>query len=71
MNRRELLKAGAAAAAPMIVPAGVLGRGGRAGANDRIQIGFIGLGGRARYLISKEEFPGADIVAVADCFSSQ
>jgi len=71
VNRRELLKAGAAAAAPMIVPAGVLGRGGRAGANDRIQIGFIGLGGRARYLISKEEFPGADIVAVADCFASQ
>jgi predicted dehydrogenase len=38
------------------------------GANDRIRLGFIGLGGRARWLITNEEYPGAEIVAVADCF---
>ncbi len=67
MNRRDFLK-GAAAAAPMIVPAGVLGRGGVPGPNDRINIGFIGAGGRATWLLKNEEFPGAQIVSVADCF---
>jgi predicted dehydrogenase len=38
------------------------------GANDRIRIGFIGLGGRARWMIQNEEYPGAEIVAVADCW---
>ncbi len=70
MKRRDVLKAGLAAA-PLFVPSHVLGGAGRAGANDRIQIGFIGLGGRARWLIEHEEFPGADIVAAADCFPPQ
>ncbi len=40
-----------------------------AGANDRIRLGFIGLGGRARWLLQNEEFPGAEILAVADCYA--
>jgi predicted dehydrogenase len=36
--------------------------------NDTIRLGFIGLGGRARWLLKNEKFPGAQIVAVADCF---
>jgi len=60
MNRRNFLKT--TAAVPLVVPSRVFG------ANDRIRLGFIGLGGRARFLISSEEYPGAEIVAVADCF---
>lgn len=50
--RRTFLKtAGAAAAAvPQFVPSGVLAAPGRTGANDRINVGHIGMGGRARSL---------------------
>ena len=55
--RRTFLKtAGAAAAAgaafgvPHLVPSGVLAAPGRKGANDRITVGHIGMGGRARGL---------------------
>lgn len=41
------------------------------GANDRLRIGFIGLGGRAQWLLKNEKFPGAEIVAMADCFLPQ
>jgi predicted dehydrogenase len=58
MNRRDFL---------YIVPAGVFGRPGKPGANDRIRVGFIGQGGRARWLMGYD-LPGAEIVAVADCF---
>lgn len=37
-------------------------------ANDRIQVGIIGVGGRARWILKNEALPGADVVAVADCF---
>ncbi|MCW5981507.1 MAG: Gfo/Idh/MocA family oxidoreductase [Bryobacteraceae bacterium] len=62
MDRRSFVQL---AAAPAFVPASAFG------ANDRIDIGFIGLGGRARWLIEHEEFPGGQIVAVADCMLSQ
>jgi len=67
MNRRNFLKSTAAAAAafPYIAPPTVRG------ANDRIQIGFIGAGGRARWLIEKEDFDPARIVAIADCWLPQ
>lgn len=38
------------------------------GANDRIRLGFIGAGGRAKWLMKNERFTGAEIVAVADCW---
>lgn len=38
------------------------------GPNDRIQVGFVGLGGRARWILKNEALPGAEVVAVADCF---
>ncbi len=57
MNRRNFLRASAAAC--------LAGR--KASPNDRIRIGFIGLGGRARWLLSYP-MPEAEIVAVADCF---
>lgn len=43
----------------------------KASANDRIRLGFIGLGGRARWLLKNETFPNAEIVALADCYLPQ
>lgn len=70
MNRRGFINAVAAASAPLFVPSHVLGKPGRPGANDRIQIGFIGAGGRGRFLMSYfgNEVTEAEIVAVADCY---
>jgi predicted dehydrogenase len=68
MNRREFLAAAGAISLPYVVPCRVVGAVGKPGANDRIRLGFIGVGNRGRWLISTQEFPGADIVAVADCF---
>jgi predicted dehydrogenase len=46
LSRRNFLKTSTAAAvAPMILPSGVLAAPGRAGANDRIITGHIGVGG--------------------------
>ena len=71
MRRREFLRRSAAAAAllslPHLVPHHVLAAPGQPGANERLKIGFIGLGGRARWILTKEALPGADVVAVADC----
>jgi predicted dehydrogenase len=60
MNRRSFLKN--AVAFPYVAAASVRG------ANDRIQLGIIGVGGRARWLIQHEDFGVGRIVAVADCF---
>ena len=38
-------------------------------ANDRLRVGIIGVGGRARWILKNEALPGADVVAVADCFA--
>jgi len=64
VNRRTFLRNSltTAAAFPYVARHTVLG------ANDRIQVGIIGLGGRARWLIQHEDFGEGRIVAVADCF---
>ncbi len=72
MKRREFLRrsstAAAALAFPLLLPRQVLGATKRTlGPNDRIQVGFIGVGGRARWILKNEALPGADLVAVADC----
>ena len=36
------------------------------GANDRVEIGFIGVGNRARWLLRREDFGTARVVAMAD-----
>lgn len=75
MKRRDFLRQSAAAAAaisfPLLVPREVLGAGRKPGPNDRLQIGFIGLGGRARWILKDEALPGAEVVAVADCFRNR
>jgi predicted dehydrogenase len=69
MNKRAFLKHAAVAVSfPLWIPRSALARSGQVGANDRLQVGFIGVGGRARWIMTKEDLPGAEIVAVADCF---
>jgi predicted dehydrogenase len=72
-NRRQFLGTALRAAAfagtfgaPLFVPRRALGGAGRIGANDRITVGAIGVGGRATLLL--EELPAsAQIVALSDC----
>ena len=65
--RRAFLKAAVTTlAAPAVIPATVLGQPGRTGANDRIHVGLIGAGFRARDLIA-ESPADLKLVAVADC----
>jgi len=45
VSRRRFMAGAAAVAAPMILPSGVLGVGGKPGANERIVTGHIGVGG--------------------------
>ncbi len=68
ISRRRFLSRSAATgiALPYLVPSGVLAAPGRPGANDRVVIGFIGTGGRARQLM--DHVPaGGRIVAICDC----
>ena len=71
-NRRSFLKQGSALAAagigsPYFVPSTALAAPGRPGANDRVGVGFIGTGGRARQLM--DHLPEqAQIVAICDVY---
>jgi len=71
-SRRSLLAraAGTAAAGigmPQLVPSGVLAAPNRPGAGERVTVGVIGVGGRARLLI--DQLPEtAQIASAADCF---
>jgi len=71
LKRREFLRRSAGLTAvlgfPLLLPRDVLGAAGRPGPNERLQIGFIGLGGRARWILKDEALPGAEVVALADC----
>ncbi len=72
LSRRRFLTQTAVAAAagvslPYLVPDGVLAAPGRPGANDRVIIGFIGTGGRARQLMDHIPAEGR-IVAICDCY---
>lgn len=64
-TRREMLKAGAAAVAlPYLVPRHVFG------ANETVVTAIIGLGGRARSIVTESRgMPNMRIAAVCDCFA--
>lgn len=68
MKRRNFLKAAAALSVPVFVPSTVFASEDQPGANDRVRVGFAGLGGRARWILLNEDLPGARIEAVSDCF---
>lgn len=64
---RGLGLAASAVALPTFVPSGVLAAAGRPGANDRIGIGFIGMGRQATALLTEmNKQADARLVAVAD-----
>jgi hypothetical protein len=69
-RRRFLRRSGAAislAAAPMIVPRSVLGRGAaQPGPNQRVLLGIIGCGERGQQLANNVP-AGAQVAAVSDC----
>ena len=65
--RRAAAGTAAAAAFPYLIPRHVLGAPGRPGANDRIQVGVIGVGNRANLLIDQLPQPG-QVAALADCW---
>ena len=67
-TRRQILRAGAAAAAaPYIVPAHVLGRGNAAPPSETVRVGVIGCGGRARVIREAADVKGFRVVAACDC----
>jgi hypothetical protein len=67
VRRREVLKAAAVVcAAPCLISATALSRPGRLASNDRIRVGLIGAGFRARDLIA-ESPADLQLVSIADC----
>lgn len=67
LNRRDFLKT-AAIAAPLIISSKALGRTG-AGANETVNIGLIGLGGRCKHIAETcGHIANVRIAAVCDCF---
>jgi predicted dehydrogenase len=68
-SRRRFLEASLAASAATVLSAARSARGAVVGANDRIRIGVIGTGGRARYLMRLlADLPGHEMVAVSDVY---
>lgn len=71
MDRRELLAATGILATPYLIPSTALAQPGRLGANDRIVLGHIGLGGMGRkHLRDAQEFQKQGkvrIAALCDC----
>ena len=68
LDRRRFLEvAGGAAAGALLGPR--LARAAALGANDRIRVGVIGTGGRARCLMRLlKALPGCEMVAVCDVY---
>lgn len=69
-RRRMLSRTTAALALPWLIPSRVLAAAGRVGANDRVNVGVVGLGGRARGLVDEARgVADMQVVAVCDCFT--
>ncbi len=70
-SRRDVLKIGTAAVAlPYLIPANVLSAKDRPGANDKVIVGIIGLGGRAQGIVGESrDIADLRIAAVCDCFA--
>ncbi len=75
MKRREFLKRSAVATSsivglPWIVPADALGREGQATPSETVNVGIIGVGGRARAIAKTcQEIPQIRVRAICDCFA--
>ncbi|MDR3199362.1 MAG: Gfo/Idh/MocA family oxidoreductase [Planctomycetaceae bacterium] len=77
VSRRRFLKqsatvlSAAGIASPVLIPRTALAQNGNVGANDRIIVGFVGTGGRAKQLMSHIPQNRAKIVAVSDLWRSK
>ncbi len=77
LTRRDVLKAGCAAAAgfamPTVIPSSALGNQETAAASERVTLGHIGVGGRGRFLfnLTQQHGQGIQSVAVADCYQDR
>ena len=71
LDRRSFLgKSAAALALPYFVPSNALAAPGRPGANDRVNVGIIGTGHRAKDIARTcFKIPGINIVSISDCFA--
>lgn len=70
LSRRSFIEAGCAAVGlPYLIPANVRGAEGKPGANDRVNVAAIGLGGRCRGVTKTcLEIPEMRVVAICDIF---
>jgi predicted dehydrogenase len=67
LSRREMIKKTAIGLSfPLFVPRSVLGGAGSPGANERVGVGAIGVGGRASLLLNQLPEDG-QIIALSDC----
>lgn len=66
-TRRDVLKAGAAAALPALVPGQVLGLNHSASPSETVKVGVIGCGGRAGLIREGADVKGFRVVAACDC----
>jgi len=77
LTRRRFLKASAEAGAagisfPYFVPSHVLGQQGRVGANDKIAIGFVGVGGRGGDHVNNfHNMPSVRVTGICDVDNRQ
>jgi glucose-fructose oxidoreductase len=75
MTRRGFLSraaaAGAAAAAPLVVPSTALGDAAKAAPSDRVGVGHIGCGGRGGSLLGIGQCRNAQAVAKCDAYKSR
>ena len=72
LTRRDLLKKASALAAPMIVPASVLGKDGTTAPSNRITMGLIGhgliMGGHRGYHLQRKD---VQVIGVCDVYSDR
>lgn len=70
VSRRQVLKCAVGVAGafgvPYLIPSGVLAADGKPGANERVTVGAIGVGGRASLLLDQLPKDG-QLVALCDC----
>lgn len=73
LSRRQFLtRAASAIAAPQIVPASALGRGGATAPSERITLGSIGVGGRGTtHVRTFLGYPDVQVLAVCDPYQSK
>jgi len=73
LSRRNFLGAAATLAAPLVIPASCLAGTRRAAPSERINVGVIGLGGRAQHDLMPAFLSEKDVqcLAVCDCFADR